>query len=457
VLRRPLGFNLHRDRYLFVDALGSRAGQPAKLGMLNYERLSPWDAAFVLRQLVHTPAHDSQTRRLVRELAGALPVDSRARAFSQSPLSTPTPRDVEESLIKGLGRSGPGDPDGVARFATYHLLRAERPAAPPPPLDPGKEAREKIEAAEKAPRGFVVVEAVTDEEKPLPVPGLRLELLLANGEVRTATTDLAGQVRVEPIPQGECHIMVPGLDGSAWRPAEGSSSPVRGGTSRVQWHTVKRGESLSKIAHHYGVANWQKLWNHAKNEPLRKKRKDPNVLLVGDQVAIADVVVHEVIKATDQVHRIKITQREIRVRLRLQDLARKPWAGVEYDYSYEHRDTRIEKPGSAPTNDEGFLEASVPITVRELTVFLRKQKLRMVLEVDALDPAQDADSQQPVVSGVVMRLAGLGYSPGVEGAEWTERQSLALAEFQADEFGADRATGQRDADTLEALERGYGV
>lgn len=434
-------FQTWKFEYLFVAPEQWQREQETHFVLKQYELLDVWDASSALRQIAQ------------RDSAFVM---SLARAVGAAAVRGGLEPTLQE-LIRGLGRLSLRG-DGPPNFALFYVARRKRGRTVQELPDPWKEVREAIEAAEQAPRGFVVVEAMADDEAPLPVPGLRVEFLLADGEVRTATTDGAGLARMDPIPQGQCHIILPSLDGSSWRPAQGASTPVKGRQNeRVQWHTVKRGESLSRIAHQFGVKNWKKLWDHPKNEALRKKRKDPNVLLVGDEVAIAGVVVHELVVPTDQVHRILITQREVTVRLRLQDLARAPWSGVDYDYSYEHGGRTIEKPGSAPTNGEGFLEESVPITVREVMVTLRKRRMRILLQVDALDPARDADTNQPVLSGVQMRLAALGYSPGPESRDWTDRPREALAAFQADELGSTSPTGEPDVETLDALEKTYGA
>lgn len=53
-------------------------------------------------------------------------------------------------------------------------------------------------------------------------------------------------------------------------------------------HTVKQGESLSKIAANYGFAprDWDKLYSHPKNAPLRKLRPDPDHIEAKDVVFV---------------------------------------------------------------------------------------------------------------------------------------------------------------------------
>ncbi len=56
-------------------------------------------------------------------------------------------------------------------------------------------------------------------------------------------------------------------------------------------HTVKKGQHLTGIAKSYGFkgSDWRKLYNHPENASLRKKRKDPNVILAGDKVKVPAV------------------------------------------------------------------------------------------------------------------------------------------------------------------------
>jgi hypothetical protein len=63
---------------------------------------------------------------------------------------------------------------------------------------------------------YVVIEALDPDQRP--VAGVRVELLIADGEVKQAQTDGQGIVRVERIQAGRVVIRVLGLDGELWRP-----------------------------------------------------------------------------------------------------------------------------------------------------------------------------------------------------------------------------------------------
>ena len=53
-------------------------------------------------------------------------------------------------------------------------------------------------------------------------------------------------------------------------------------------HSVKQGEHMSGIARHYGFSDYKKLWDHANNAKLKTLRKNPNILLPGDEVFVPD-------------------------------------------------------------------------------------------------------------------------------------------------------------------------
>lgn len=139
-------------------------------------------------------------------------------------------------------------------------LQHETPEFKAPPLPPRTTTEHSI-----------VIEAVRDTENCEPVPGLRLELLIADGEVRAAQTDANGVARVERIQAGRAVIRVLGVDGALWRPVEGAAAERSTSQARARAHVVAEGECLSRIAHEHGLTDWQRIWQHPKNEALRQR------------------------------------------------------------------------------------------------------------------------------------------------------------------------------------------
>jgi hypothetical protein len=218
---------------------------------------------------------------------------------------------------------------------------------------------------------------------------------------------------------------------------------------------VQKGENLSRIARQYGLKNWKQLWDDPQNEPLRKKRKNPNIIHPGDEVQVPGLNVFEIVRDADARHRIVVKISEIWVRLRLQDLLWNPYAKLEYDYSYTMGGVRVEKPGSAPTDDNGFLAERVPVDVASMTVVLRESKQTFVLPISVLPPVSDKETNEPIAAGVRAHLESLGYACGGDSKDLGEADRVALAMFQADELKQQEPSGAPDVDTLDALERVY--
>jgi N-acetylmuramoyl-L-alanine amidase len=423
--------------YVFVAPEQWQREHEKHFVLAKYELLSVWDATNVLRQLSH------RDPKFLAELA---------RAVLVMPVR-PGLEPMLQELIRGLGRPSPRA-EQPPNFASFYVARRKRERTFQELPDPWKEVREAIEAAERAPRGFIVVEAVTDEKEPLPVSGLRVEFLVADGQVRTTTTDGTGQARLDPIPQGQCHIILPTLDGGSWRPTQGTSSPVRGRQSdRVQWHRVERGESLSRIAHHYGVKNWQKLWDHPKNQPLRKKRKDPNVLLVGDEVAIGGMAVHEIIVPTDQVHRILISMLMNELNVTFLDFERQPMKEKSYDFEYEGPKGKVTKSGQLTA--DGVLREEVPASVAIASVTFADPPCSFELRVGALDPVEDDETKAAIISGVQARLSALGHGGADARGALGPSTRLALQDFQRTSMGKTDPSGEVDAETRGKLVEVY--
>lgn len=53
-------------------------------------------------------------------------------------------------------------------------------------------------------------------------------------------------------------------------------------------HIVRPGETLSEIAARHGFLNWRAIYEHPQNQELRRKRPNPHLLQIGDEIFIPD-------------------------------------------------------------------------------------------------------------------------------------------------------------------------
>jgi hypothetical protein len=312
---------------------------------------------------------------------------------------------------------------------------------------------------------YLVVEAVTDTELPAPVAGLRLELLIADGEIKSAQTDANGIARVERVQAGRVVIRVLDLDGALWQPVEGDASQPSSSGHRPRVHVVKQGECLSRIAHLYGFASWHKLWNAAENTQLRKRRKSPHVLYPGDEVTVPGVDVHEIIRPTDATHRLAIAVPPYHLAVILRDFNGLPFTHEPYELWV----TGEAAPRVGETDDDGLVRATLPARASHAEVRCNRLGMRWLFAVGALDPLDGGEvvvpeGEAPVrpenstISGLQARLHALGYPAGAATGQWNEQTERALLAFQTQELGApDTKAGTWTSDCDDALTARYGA
>lgn len=166
-------------------------------------------------------------------------------------------------------------------------------------------------------------------------------------------------------------------------------------------HVVEPGECLSCIAAAHGMT-WQKLWDLPQNRPLREKRKDPNILLIGDIVFIPEKDLTSASTPSEQLHTFKLVQGGARLRLRflVQDV---PRANAPYRLIVDG----ISIQGT--TNDDGVLFESIPPGALSGKVEFPQgaNGVKSIYEIlfGQLDPIDE-------IAGIQQRLFNLGFDPG---------------------------------------------
>ena len=261
-------------------------------------------------------------------------------------------------------------------------------------------------------------------------------------------------------------------------------------------YKIQHGDCIGSIAFDHGFF-WETLWNHTQNSKLKSKRKDPNVLKVGDVVHIPDLSIKQESTATDQCHHFKLKGVPAKLKLKLMrpkpeqeedsdsasDSSSTPGLSAPVpglpgasssgndddtcdlaDPTYQPPDEEEEPVKNAPyifeadgeqlgegnTDGEGFVEIPLKPNARagKLTVYPGKpEEITYSLDLGGLDPVDE-------VSGVRQRLANLGYFCAHSGPEDSDDLRSALRKFQ--ENNSLRITGMIDDTTKSELKSLHG-
>ncbi|MCY2954016.1 MAG: peptidoglycan-binding protein [Planctomycetota bacterium] len=200
--------------------------------------------------------------------------------------------------------------------------------------------------------------------------------------------------------------------------------------SQDRVHVVESGDCMSSIATAEGFF-WQTLWDH--NADLKSKRKNPNVLMPGDEVLIPEKRIKQVSAATEQRHRFrkKGTPAKLRIMLERDD---QPIKNTSYKLDVDGKITQ------GTTDDKGFVEVSISPMAQHARIEI--EDLVYELELGGLDPVDE-------VQGVQGRLQNLGFYHGDIDGQLTPDTREAIADFQS--WAGIRATGELDDATKNKL------
>lgn len=215
-------------------------------------------------------------------------------------------------------------------------------------------------------------------------------------------------------------------------------------------HVVKQGEWLASIAASYGFKDWQFVWDAAENDALRTRRTVPEQLLPGDPVFIPALRSKTERCASGSLHAFVIDLGEMTIKLKLKDAFGEAIGNTEYEVTYQ----TLAGDGSVAgaTDGSGALEAKLPMGAQRVHLGLPSLGQSIEIAAGHMDP--DRDGEQLVTSGVLGRLANLGY-PTHEGSDAAE-QALAIQTYQRERMGRQDATGELDDATRQAIVDEYG-
>jgi len=192
-------------------------------------------------------------------------------------------------------------------------------------------------------------------------------------------------------------------------------------------HVIQQGEHLSHIAAEYGFRDYLTIWDHPNNAALKEKRQNPNVLFPGDSVFIPDKEEKSVSGPTGKMHRFRLKEKPLMLRVVIRDFDRKPLANTKCTLQIDGQEKKL------TTDGQGLISLPIPKDAEEgLLVFddlLVPFTLSTPTKIGHLDPVVE-------VSGQKARLNNLAYFAGpFEGKSEEENEALflsAVEEFQCD-------------------------
>jgi hypothetical protein len=207
-------------------------------------------------------------------------------------------------------------------------------------------------------------------------------------------------------------------------------------------YTVKQGDCISSIADEVGFF-WETLWNHPSNAALKRKRKNPNTLLPGDEIFIPEKRPKEEQCAATKRHRFRIKGIPVKLNLRLLDTEGKPRKNLPYTLTVDGR------PKNAKTDGDGKIAEVIQPNAKKAKLVVKppgEPEEEYDFDLGHMNPVDD-------VAGWQSRLQNLGYLREVT-RELDDQTAEAVKKFQ--KAAGLSQTGEMDSATQAALEQRHG-
>jgi hypothetical protein len=209
-------------------------------------------------------------------------------------------------------------------------------------------------------------------------------------------------------------------------------------------HDVVQGEYLALIALAYGFHDSNVIWDHPDNAELKARRRNPNVLLPGDRLAIPDRESGDIAATSGQVNPFVAGDDAPRLNVQFENASAKPLANREGPLTLGGKDAAgafvRARPLTTSTDGNGLLQQEFkgPFADRAAATEADFQMLAQPtapatdfrLLIGNLDPVDEASGQRA-------RLDNLGYFAGYTEND-RDQLEWATEEFQCDEKLKDR-------------------
>jgi hypothetical protein len=178
-------------------------------------------------------------------------------------------------------------------------------------------------------------------------------------------------------------------------------------------HTIAEGDCCSSLAAAAGLRDHHGVYDFGDNAELKSRRPNPNMLVVGDVVAVPDIETKTVDAATTRRHRFVVEIRAVKLRLKVLDregrpLGSKPW---RLTYAGGQRDGTL--------GGDGKIEVEVPATITAA---------QLVLDPDAPPPEPPpAPPPEPAPPPPADPPPTETYPPALKSADFRDRVDEAFA------------------------------
>lgn len=210
-------------------------------------------------------------------------------------------------------------------------------------------------------------------------------------------------------------------------------------------HTVAQGETLLKIAKHYGLDSAAAVYDHPDNEPFRAQRPNPDLIYPGDRIVVPDPGEQPVKQGITNRRSVfvKTTATEY-LRMRLDGCQGKKALLSVGGRSLE-----------ATVSDAGLVEFELPEDAPATAT------LQLYLTEGSSEPSHNLNVKlaylDPVetLSGIQARCNNLGFDCGIVDGVMGSKTREGIKRFQAS-VGLEQ-DGEAGSKTQEKLRESYGI
>ncbi len=213
-----------------------------------------------------------------------------------------------------------------------------------------------------------------------------------------------------------------------------SSGPVGSGNYEVQ-----QGDCIESIASDHGHF-WGTIWNHPNNQQLKQKRKNPNILLAGDNVFVPDLRIKQESGPAETRHRFRRKGVPSKVQIVLKDKQGNPRPNLDYVMEIDGQ------LAQGKTDGQGKVEHPILPNAQKGRLIVGNEGEEYDLNLGNMDPVTE-------ITGVQSRLENLGFNCEVTG-KLDDTTKQAIRAFQKKH--ALKETGEPDDPTRQKLEQEHG-